>query len=518
MTLAFCSDFSSLDQAIDHHAKERGDHMAVDAENIQWTYAELKSRMDGIAQQLRAVGVKKGDRVGLLFRHLPHAYAAMLATLKIGACYVPLNRQFPAQRLANIVGHSQTQHLCLDRDAKPELSALTSELKYSQLKTLEVDNLVSSEDIAPSSAAYPEDLAYIMYTSGTTGNPKGVMITHHNVMAFLSWAVPSLKLTEQDRFSHHSRMSFDLSVFDMFACFFAGGTLCPIERDMDLAFPANFFKKKGITICLSVPSVLGTMIKAKQLTPENFKNDLRLYLVCGEALRPEYAKAWLKSCDVPLINIYGPTEATVACTEYWVDAHDIQNNVVPIGKAMCQSEILILNTKGEQSQWKACPQGEIGELFIAGEQLARGYWNQPELSDRVFLPHLNQPNKQMYRSGDLAKIDEKGRLLWMGRADQQVQVQGFRVELSEIENCLSNFPPLLECAVVLDESKDEAQLVAAVVKRNPEQTISLSELQKHLQQQLPDYMCPKSIVPFEQLPKNDNGKIDRKAILNEIQS
>lgn len=470
--------------------------------------------MTEIAGSLQNLNTLKGDRVGIMCANYHYVYSSILGALAVGACYVPLNTDFPLERLVKIISHAQIKTVCCDKAGLDCLRGLKKISKELNLNAIEVDRpkAIAHQFSPPDMSS--QDLAYIMYTSGTTGDPKGVMISHANVTAFLNWAIPRLDLNQKDVFSHHSRISFDLSVFDIFACFYSGGTICPIEKPMDLAFPTNFIKQNKISVMLSVPSVIGMMIKAGQLTTGGLDQSLRVYLVCGEALRPEYAKEWIKAYpNIPLYNIYGPTEATIACTEYLVLAEDIEKNCVPIGKPITESDLHILCK--HHGTWEPVATGEIGELFISGQQLSKGYWRNKQQTEKVFLEHFSNKNEKMYRSGDLAKYDEKGRILWMGRADQQVQVQGYRVELSEIENALSQFENILECAVIFDDRADGS--IIAVITIQPDcHRPNLSSIQKYCRQKLPEYMCPKKLTILDNLPKNSNGKIDRNALKHSL--
>ena len=220
-----------------------------------------------------------------------------------------------------------------------------------------------------------------MYTSGTTGSPKGVMLSHRNVKTFVQWGVERYEIGPSDRMSNHSAVSFDLSVFDIFGSFFGGATLCPITEFKHRAFPATFIRDRKITVWFSVPSVLGMMLRTKQLTPNAFP-DLRLALFCGEALATEYANAWIDTHPhVPIVNLYGPTEATIACAHYQLRGK--QSDRVPLGQPCRDSEILVL----KQDSDELADVGEIGRLIICGSQLSPGYWRRPDLTDTVFGIH-----------------------------------------------------------------------------------------------------------------------------------
>lgn len=499
---------TELHEPLEHHARQKGDKVAVVDGDRNLSYAEWNEKSNHLAEVLRKHKLGTGDRVGLWLNNGADAMIGMMAILKCGAVYVPLNPDFPEARLKKMVQHSEMK-MVIGIGGEEQVKALLEDTRVTHFIELSSGEFeikkMGGETFKNEEAC--QGLCYIMYTSGTTGDPKGVMITHQNVQCFLSWAVSQFNLTETDRFSSHPRINFDLSVFDIFACLKVGGTLYPVTQPGDLMFPGTFIEKHAISIWFSVPSVLGMMIKMQQV--QNFKfTSLRHFLVCGEALNPDYAREWVQChSGISLWNLYGPTEATIACTFYKVDAECLRSGEgIPIGTPMPGTEILIV----DEEKTKVCAEGTIGALMICGKQLSPGYWKNSELTDKAFLPHLSGQGK-MYLSGDLAVRDERQVLHYKGRLDQQIQWMGYRVELTEIESVLSGHATLHEVSVVFIDG-DVPRLIAAVVADE----YSDEELQQHMKAQLPDYMVPREIISFDALPKNSNGKIDRKQIAQMI--
>jgi amino acid adenylation domain-containing protein len=536
-------DFVLLHQAVEHHAEYEGDHPAIDDGERSLRYGQLRSHMDRLAGVLIEHGLCRHGRVGIYLENGIPAVIAMLGTLRAGGCYVPIPPAFPPERGAMIAVDAELHAMVTTQEYLPRLVELIPYLKLTNRIVLivlddtgpsEHDNdpyavltrsfaaVVGQDALAcagspPTVPCVEEDLAYILYTSGTTGKPKGVMLSHKNVMSFLRWAVPFFKLTPGDRLSNHSNIGFDLSVFDIFGALLAGGTVCPIVAAGDRAYPARFIVNRRVTVWFSVPTVLGTMRAAKQLSRDMPFPDLRLAICCGETLPAEYAKDWMTAHPhVPLVNLYGPTEAAIACTYHRLgtDASFDPDHPVPIGRPCRDTEILVLR----QDNDGLAATNEIGRLFICGSQVCPGYWRQPQLTQKAFRinPHKKEFAARMYDSGDLAYRDAHGVIYFVGRADSQVKYLGYRIELGDIEAALGRCSLVQEAAVVLLEGQ-MPMLAGAVVTAGSIDEAE-SRIVDHCASILPPYMIPERIVIFAALPRNPNGKIDRGAIKKQIAS
>ncbi|MBF0611033.1 MAG: amino acid adenylation domain-containing protein [Magnetococcales bacterium] len=505
-------------------------------------YKQLADVMDKLARLLQDSALPRNGRVGLLLENSIEACMAMLGVLRADGCYVPLGTHFPAQRLADIVTQAGLHAVVVTDKHCSTLLQLEAMLEANPLQVVIVLNATTNdpkqaeiihalrqrfptvlvwEEIEHTQPPWPsrnveEDLAYIMFTSGTTGKPKGVMITHRNINSYLLWAVKHFGFHPADRISNHSSITFDLSVMDIFGTFRAGATLCPVVSPGDRAFPGKFLKQQRITVWFSVPSVISMLRRSGQLQANAFAEHLRLALFCGEALPPDLAAAWLETHpQIPMHNLYGPTEATIACTSFWVNGDSPFNPqmAIPIGRPTQDTEILIL----DQEKDHPIPPGTLGRLVICGPQLSPGYWGQPELTAKVFQEHPLKPypGARMYVTGDLAYMDEQGLIHFSGRVDDQVKLHGYRIELGEIDVALASIPELEEgVAVLMLHAPDVPELVATVVPK--EEALANEQLVQqvldHCRSQLPHYMVPGSVHLLSQLPRNPNGKVDRKKI------
>lgn len=530
-------DTALLQQSLEYQAEIRPDAIAIDEGARSITYRALRDSMNAIAGALMSLGVRRHDRVVVLLDNGINATSTIVAALRTGGCYVPINPAFPGPRAAAVLDDSEPAAIVTSRAYLSKLSEIvavaTRPLKTVILMVLDAEAGAVPPPLreafrevlgAPPAATQPlppclaveEDLAYIMYTSGTTGRPKGVMVSHRNVKSFVLWANDEFKLTPADRMSHHSRISFDLSVFDIFGCLFAGATNCPVTEPGDLMFPGKFIRERRLTIWFSVPSVIGTLRKGRQLNPKEYP-DLRLGIFCGEALTADFAEAWTKANPtIPTYNIYGPTEATIACTYFRLTGQATTDSLanVPIGFPCRDTEILILKLDEDVA---VGPQ-EVGRLMICGSQVASGYWRRPDLNEKAFTlnPEKREFGARMYDSGDLAFRDAAGVLHWVARRDQQIKIAGFRVELGEIEAALSKNPLVNEAGVVYLPGDPPSLLAAVALSGDRPPGDFEEELLDHCARLLPSYMVPTAIHVFAMLPKNANGKIDRGAIKTQL--
>jgi amino acid adenylation domain-containing protein len=505
-------------QRIHQHAIQQPKKLAIHSANKKLNYTEFSNLITAIHQKIKSI-TEQTSRIGVLVNDLVWAYPSIMAILQSNSVYVPLNHEFPNHRLKDIVEDAdidiilcqtssmQRAHELLDGHPSPFAIDIQNiqEIGTKFPPTLSINQTSNIQD---------KQLAYMMYTSGTTGKPKGVPIHYAALSSFISWAINKFELNSEDRFTQHSRLSFDLSIFDIFATFAVGGTLYPIENKIDLAFPGAFLKKHQISICLCVPGVIRTMDKAQQLK-NKFSSHLRHLLVCGEALPPSSAKLWIqKQPDTPLHNLYGPTEATIACSHQKVDRHHIESSSesIPIGTPTQGTQLYIL----DQELTKELPIGEVGKLMIGGIQLSQGYWKKHQLNLQVFKQHPTS-GCRIYDSGDLAKVSPQGHLLWMGRADQQVNINGYRIELMEIEGHVNSMNLFQECVVIAHGEPLELKLVVSGVTHASKSKL-LKDVRDHLSKHLPEYMIPEQIECLEKLPRNSNGKIDRKKIISTLNS
>ncbi|HST38718.1 MAG TPA: amino acid adenylation domain-containing protein [Conexibacter sp.] len=508
-------DFAA--RAADAHADSVA--LAMDDERI--AYGELVQLSDRLAAQLVAAGCRRGDRVCLLIPKQPLAIVAMHAILKAGAIYVPLDSESPAPRLARIVDSAAPSLLL----AAPETSPLLDELAG----TLTLPPIVSTaaapvagervrsiatraewdrQSAAPAVRVGADDGAYLLFTSGSTGVPKGVLITHRNVAAFTNWTVAQFGVGPDERISGHPALHFDLSTLDVWTALAAGAELVMVPPALGLNARglAELIRTRELTQWCSVPSVLTYMAKFDAVGDGDFPA-LRRLLWCREVLPTPILSHWMRRLPhVRFTNLYGPTEATVASSWYDVPAvPEDESAPVPIGSACAGEELLVLDERRD-----AVAVEEIGDLYIGGVGLSPGYWRDEQKTRAAFVPDPRDASgrARLYRTGDLARVDADGRFHFLGRADSQIKSRGYRIELGEVESALSALAGVRECAVVGVEGESfEGVTIGAAYVGDDE--LRPAALRRELAAVLPSYMLPAHWISLDVLPKNQNGKIDR---------
>jgi amino acid adenylation domain-containing protein len=519
-----------LQNWISQQAESRPDARAIVFGKESLTYAELEQRSNQLAHLLRSGGCRKGDRVCILMPKSPEAILSMIGALKAGCMHVPIDSASPAARVARILESCQNRWILAAGPVTPLLEELLADerfhgkLSVGWLDPVTVDSKVSHQfshdDLQSASAdSLPQecasnDPAHILFTSGSTGAPKGVVITHSNVIAFVAWALGHFGIDQTDRFSGHTPFHFDLSTFDIFGTFAAGAELHLVPPGVALVPPklVEFIRNSQLTQWFSVPSVLNYIAKFNALRQDDFPS-LRRVLWCGEVLPTPALIYWMKRLPhVRFTNLYGPTEATIASSYYDVPACP-QNpqDEIPIGRACGGEELLVLDDNLDP-----VPPGHMGNLYIGGAGLSPGYWRDPEKTAAAFLPGpcgsapAGVSNARLYRTGDLAWQDESGAIHFVGRADTQIKSRGYRIELGEIETALNSCESLQEGAVVAIQSETFGgwMICCAYVPRS-EAALTQALLRKHLEKLVPAYMLPVRWMQYSALPKNANGKIDR---------
>ena len=468
------------------------------------TYAEMAGRAGGIAAAI-------GDcpRVAILADRTPAAFAGVLGTLVAGAAYVPLNLAFPAARNRAILERSGATAVIADEAGVAALPEILSGLSSPP-------SIVAGGDVAPAPldptgravTTAPETLAYLMFTSGSTGVPKGVAVSHGNVRAFVDRMMRRYELTPGDCTSQMFDLTFDLSVFDQFMTWEAGALLvCPSRAD--LVNPAGFIQANELTTWFSVPSAAMFMRRLGGLAPDAFPS-LRWSLFCGEPLPAEVARAWAAAAPNSTVeNLYGPTELTVACAVHRWDPEGSPrrsiHGVVPIGEPFAGLGAIVVDA----SLNEVAP-GEQGELLVAGDQVTLGYWNDAERTDAAFVTPPGW-TERFYRTGDLVtRADAGSPLCYLGRLDHQIKILGHRVELLEVEAALRSASGRDSVAAVgWPRTESGAAGVVAFVAGGGE---DLARMRAKLASRLPPYMVPRRIHTLPELPLNANGKVDRGAL------
>ncbi|PEE40234.1 non-ribosomal peptide synthetase [Bacillus pseudomycoides] len=474
---------TTLYQLFTDQVKRTPDEVAVVFEQEWLTYSELHKRSNQVAHYLQEQGIGLGDKVGLLAQRRVDTIANMMGILKAGAAYVPIEPNHPLDRQTYILENSACKLLL-----EPSLY----EEKHLSLYT--------TEDLP--TIANPEDLAYIIYTSGSTGKPKGVIITHQAVANTIQDINEKYQVNKEDRIIGISSMCFDLSVYDIFGTLSTGAMLVMIRDPRDMQELIRTVERRGITIWNTVPAIMDLALDQVGTHFEN--SSLRLVLHSGDWIPlslPEKIKRHFPIAEV--ISLGGATEASIWSIYYPVKQVASHWNSIPYGMPLANQTYYVLNYEK-----KMCPVGVIGDLYIGGVGLAKGYLNDEQKTNEVFVSHPELG--LIYKTGDCGRMHPEGYIEFLGRQDYQVKIQGYRVELEEIAHCLLTYKQV-EQAVVIDQADENGMkfLVAYVVT---EQNISTTELRQHLRNHLPEYMIPSYFVYLEQLPLTPNGKLDRKEL------
>jgi amino acid adenylation domain-containing protein len=481
------------------------DSVAVVHLNQQITYRELNESANRLAHHLISLGVGAEDRVAVLLERSPAMVVSLLAILKAGAAYVPLDPVYPRRRLSFMLEDSGAKVLITEQSARESLPA---SLHVPVLSLSDAAGLLSGYDTTnPQSGVMPDNLAYLIYTSGSTGAPKGVLGIHRACVNRFEWMWERYPFERDEVCCQKTSLSFVDSVWEIFGPLSKGITLVLIPDEV-VKDPARLIEElaaRAVTRIVLVPSLLRAMLS--EVTGARLPR-LRYWVSSGEALSAELAARFRERMgERRLINLYGSSEVCADVTCYEVPEHP-ESRSVPIGRPIANTSVYILDR-----EMRPVPEGVSGELYVAGEGLARGYLNRAGQTAERFVPHPfgDEPGMRLYRTGDVARYVAGGEIEYLGRIDQQVKVRGFRIELGEIESALASHPSVREAvgAVYADGSGDK-QLVAYLVAAAD--GLSVGELRSYLGARLPEYMVPSLFVTLEEMPLTPNGKIDRRAL------
>jgi amino acid adenylation domain-containing protein len=485
-----------ISQLVALRAKSAPEAIAVEAGGAMLTYRELDTRANQLANRLVELGVGRETVVALALGRSAESVMSSLAVLKAGGAYLPLDPAYPAERLAFMLNDAQPRVLITNSEASRNLPA-------GPWSVIEIDadpELDRCSTLAPAIETTKDQLAYVIYTSGSTGQPKGVEVTIENLSNLISWHQRAFEVSAKDRASHLASVGFDAAVWEVWPYLTAGASLHLPDESTRVSPESlrDWLVANQITISF-IPTALAESLMQMDWPAETA---LRFLLTGADTLH-RYPQTGL---PFEVVNNYGPTECTVVTTSGRVDSSNEANGLPTIGQPIANCEVFIL----DENLCQVAP-GTAGELYVGGLNLARGYRNRPDLTAAKFIcdPFSEGQSARLYRTGDLARYLPNGDIAYLGRADEQIKILGYRIEPTEIEAAIDRHPAIAASAVIARGSNcAEKRLTAYITMRNGT-TPSAAELREFLKTSLPDYMLPSIFARLDRLPLTANGKVDR---------
>lgn len=475
-------------------------YTAITCKDERITYAELWNKVNSLAAGLRMEKVKKQDTVALTMRRSIDVIAGMLAILKVGAAYLPIDPEYPERRKNYMLTDSRASFLLTHSGLKSGGEAAEDKVKVLYIDELCTANPEDNENGCEEPAA--DDLAYIIYTSGSTGQAKGVMIEHRSVVNFFDGMAEFIDFAEGKKILALTTISFDIFVLEALLPLTRGLTVVMADEDMQKnpRLLADFIRHHDIDMLQTTPSMM-QLLASHNKEPFDCLRGLKEIMIGGEAFPQSLLDPMRRKTSATIYNLYGPTETTI-----WSTVSDVTaKNNMDIGKPILNTQVYIMDDSNHM-----VPAGEEGELCIGGSGLARGYLHRPELTAERFVSNPMIPGERMYKTGDRVKLLPDGNLQYLGRIDNQVKIRGHRIEVEEVECALMEHPSLQQAAVASWQDKENNKYLCAYFIADHE--LYPGALREFLSHSLPDYMIPSYFIRLEHMPYTLNGKIDRKAL------
>ncbi|AFZ17604.1 non-ribosomal peptide synthetase [Allocoleopsis franciscana] len=495
---------ASLHQLFEQQVKHSPDALALISQTEQLTYRQLNQRINQLAHYLQKQGVTKVSLVAICLERSVEMVVGILAVLKAGGAYIPLDPSYPVDRLGFMLSDSQALVLITQQEILEKLPASKAKTICLDIHKDEIAQESQENPISPSKA---DNLAYIIYTSGSTGTPKGVLGTHQGTVNGLHWLWKTYPFTQEEVCCQKTAISFVDSVWEIFAPLLQGvpSVIIPDAILKDLQLFIETLAHHNVTRIVLVPSLLRLLLDTYSHLTRNLSH-LKLWITSGEALSVSLAQTFRELMpSAKLINLYGSSEVSANVTYYDISLLPEQATSIPIGRPIDNTLVYVLNR-----HLQLTPVGVVGELYIGGDGLARGYLHRPELTQARFIDNPFFPGTKLYKTGDLVRYLNDGNLEYLGRHDDQVKIRGFRVELEEIATVVSQHPDVQESVVIVrDDAQGDRRLIAYIVTDQPD---IVPQLSADLQQKLPNYMLPSAFVVLDALPLTPNGKVDKQAL------
>jgi amino acid adenylation domain-containing protein len=502
---------------LEHFAAASPSSIALCCNGKNLSYKELNELSNAMAHELISAGVEIENFVVICLERSFELMISIFGILKAGGVYLPIMLTYPAERKKFITSDAKPKIVITSREIAPTFDNLDGSVKI-----ILIEDFVSNTNMnfsKPLVDVKPGNLAYMIYTSGTTGNPKGVMIEHHSVLNRIGWMQKAYPVTKDDVLIQKTAISFDVSIWELFWWSFVGARLYLLNQgdEKDPKQMINQMEQNKVSVIHFVPSMLNIFISYLQSTSDKRALQSLKYIFCsGEALNVSsvnnlYSELKSAGSEASIVNLYGPTEATVDVTYYL--CKDNCSGSVPIGKPIDNTQIYIINEKNE-----VLPPNEKGELIICGVNLARGYLNRDSLNKEKFvtIDIFGNPTRA-YKTGDVAYYNNDGEVEYIGRNDNQIKLRGFRIELGEIEGFIRAHEAVSDCSVLVqNQNESNAAIIAFFVAKAGTSTGEES-IKEYLKKQLPEYMVPTRLMPLNQLPLTNNGKLDKRALLEMLE-
>ncbi|TCS92395.1 non-ribosomal peptide synthetase [Hazenella coriacea] len=475
--------------------------IALYYEDQAFTYEELYFSSLQLARKLKRRGVQRGTKVALCVDRSIEMIIGILGIMQAGGTYIPLDPAHPSERISFILEDAKVEWILTKASVRHDLPSTKANIFCMDQQSEEI---VTEEELP---VFLSTDPAYVIYTSGSTGKPKGVVVSHRALVNHITWMKTTFPLTETDRILQNVTYSFDPSLTEIFSALLSGAGLVVMKPGghLDLDYLVDCLKKYQITRLQAFHSILDILLKRKDFLEETY---LTHVFTGGELLPVELRERFLEKMSIPLINLYGPTEACIVTT-YWDCREKLISPTIPIGRPVSNTEIYVL----DQHQ-QPVPMGVAGELYIAGDCLAEGYLDRPELTKEKFVPHFldSATSFKMYRTGDLVRWLPDGNLQFLGRIDNQVKIRGMRIELGEIQSVLESFSEVKEAIVQVQKTSDGSSQLVSYLVPQIQGELNISEIQKRIKERLPEYMVPKYCIQIDRIPITINGKVDVQAL------